>query len=131
MTLREEHADVQRRAVDRPATEADLAAFQEGSIEVRESAEEAVVAKTARVVGEVEVGRTVTERQETIRDTVRESKVEVEQIGTGGAVGASTRERAYTGSTATSGGSANPDPLTGEPGAHPVGTGVVGAPIFC
>ncbi len=42
--------------------------------------EEAVVSKTARVTGEVEVGKTATEREETIRDTVRQTKVEVEKI---------------------------------------------------
>ena len=80
VTLREEHADIKRTAVDRVASAADLAAFQEGSIEVREMSEEAVVSKTARVTGEVEVGKTATERTETINDTVRQTKVEVEKI---------------------------------------------------
>jgi len=80
VTLREEHAAIKRTVVDRVAGAADLAAFKEGSIEVRETGEEAVVQKTARVVGEVEIGRTATEREETIRDTVRQSKVEVEKI---------------------------------------------------
>ena len=123
--LREEHASIQRTAVDRPATQADLAAFKEGSIEVREMSEEAVVSKTARVTGEVEIGKTATEREETVRDTVRKTKVEVEQIDggkvSGKAMGTST---AYAGSQAASSGSANRDPLTGEPGAHPVGTAV-------
>ena len=78
--LREEHADIQRRSVDRPATAADFDAFKEGSVEVREMAEEAVVSKTARVVGEVEIGTQVTEREETVRDTVRKTTVDVEQI---------------------------------------------------
>ncbi|RZI60320.1 MAG: DUF2382 domain-containing protein [Pseudomonas sp.] len=78
--LREEHADVQRRVVDRPATEADFAAFKEGTIEVRSTAEEAVVSKSARVVGEVEVGTKVTERDEVVRDTVRKTEVDVEQL---------------------------------------------------
>jgi stress response protein YsnF len=78
--LREEHADVQRRAVDRPATEADLSAFKEGSFEVRETAEEPVVEKTARVVGEVDVGKRVTERDETISDTVRQTRVDVQDL---------------------------------------------------
>src|SRR5690349_4002335 len=34
VTLREERASVERRPVDRPASDADLAAFKEGSIEV-------------------------------------------------------------------------------------------------
>ena len=80
VSLREEHVDVERRAVDRPATEADFAAFKEGSIEVREMAEEAVVSKEARVVGEVDIDKTVTQRDETVQDTVRETHVEVEQI---------------------------------------------------
>jgi uncharacterized protein (TIGR02271 family) len=82
--LREEHAEVQRRAVDRPATEADFAAFKEGAIEVRSTAEEAVVAKSARVVGEVEIGKQVTEREEVVRDTVRKTEVDVEQLGSDG-----------------------------------------------
>ncbi|MDQ6627799.1 MAG: YsnF/AvaK domain-containing protein, partial [Pseudomonadota bacterium] len=137
--LREEHADVQRRTVDRPATEADLAAFKEGSIEVREMAEEAVVSKSARVVGEVEVGKTATERDETVRDTVRKTKVDVEQIDGGSTTGVAEgqgRPSTFTGGgsdTATRSatdlgvrttGSANRDSLSGELGAHPVGTGV-------
>jgi uncharacterized protein (TIGR02271 family) len=115
--LREEHANVKRTSVDRPATEADFAAFKEGSIEVRDMAEEAVVSKSARVIGEVEIGKTSTEREETINDTVRKTKVDVEQLGTGMAKTASTAGEMNRGS-------ANRDPITGEAGAHPVGTGV-------
>ena len=78
--LREEHADIQRRVVDRPATEADFAAFKEGAIEVRNTTEEAVVSKSARVVGEVEIGTQVTERDEIVRETLRKTEVDVEQI---------------------------------------------------
>lgn len=81
--LREEHVDVQRHAVDQPATEADMAAFKEGSIEVREMAEEPVVSKTARVVEEVVVGKDTTQRTEQVNDTVRRTDVEVEQLGAG------------------------------------------------
>ncbi|RZI54413.1 MAG: DUF2382 domain-containing protein [Pseudomonas sp.] len=81
--LREEHAEVQRRVVDRPATEADFAAFQEGTIEVRNTAEEAVVSKSARVVGEVEIGTQVTERDEVVRDTLRKTEVDVQQLESG------------------------------------------------
>ena len=138
--LREEHAEVQRRNVDRPATEADLAAFEEGSIEVRETAEEAVVSKTARVVGEVEVGKTVTEREETVRDTVRRTQVEVEPIEGGTRrEGVLSSERALSGegrmaresdiATAERGDSTGTDrdtlgPDGGPLGTHPVGTGV-------
>lgn len=129
VSLREEHADVQRRAVDRPATEADFAAFKEGSVEVRDSSEEAVVSKTARVVEEVEIGKEVTQRQETVHDTVRKTKVDVERIeDTATATAATGRGDVYTtgASTGRTGtvGSNNRDPISGEPGAHPVGTAV-------
>ena len=78
--LREEHVNVERHPVDRPATEADFAAFKEGEIEITESAERAVVGKEARVVEEVTLGKEVTEREETIRDTVRKTEVDVERI---------------------------------------------------
>lgn len=81
--LREEHVHVERRPVDQPASEADLAALQEGSFEVRETAEEAVVAKSARVVEEVVVSKDATERTEHVSDTVRRTDVEVEQLGAG------------------------------------------------
>ena len=45
-----------------------------------ETAEEAVVGKQARVVEEVRIGKDVSERAETIRDTVRHTEVEVEEI---------------------------------------------------
>ena len=80
--LREEHVNIQRRDVNRPATEADFAAFKEGEISVTESAERAVVAKEARVVGEVSIGKEVTEREEVVRETVRKTEVDVEQLGT-------------------------------------------------
>lgn len=79
--LREEHVKVERRPVDQPATEADMAAFKEGSIELRETSEEAVVGKTARVVEEVLVGKEVSERTEKIDETLRRTDVEVEQLG--------------------------------------------------
>jgi uncharacterized protein (TIGR02271 family) len=78
VTLRSEHAEVERRPVDRPATEADLQAFKDRTIEVKETAEQAVVAKTARVVEEVLVGKTASERTEQISDTVRETRVDVD-----------------------------------------------------
>lgn len=80
--LREEHVNVERTAVNRPATEADFNAFKEGEVEVTERAERAVVGKEARVVEEVTLGKNVTEREETIRDTVRKTEVDVEQLGT-------------------------------------------------
>lgn len=80
VTLREQRATVERRVVDRPVSPNETAAFKDQTFEVREFGEEAVVAKEARVVEEVTVGRTVEDRTETIRDTVRRSDVEVEEL---------------------------------------------------
>jgi len=80
--LHEEHVTVERRPVDRPASEADFGAFREGSIEVRETAEVPVVKKEARVVEEVVVGKEAQERTETIRDTVRRTDVDVQEVDT-------------------------------------------------
>ena len=80
VTLREEHATIERRPVDRAATEADFTNFKEGTVEIRERSEEAVVGKTSRVVEEVVVGKNVTERTETVSDTVRRTDVEVERV---------------------------------------------------
>lgn len=53
--------------------------FRNQTIEVTETSEEPVVSKRARVAEEVVVGKDATEHTETIRDTVRHQKVEVEQ----------------------------------------------------
>lgn len=78
--LREERVHVERRPADRPVTDADMRAIKEGDIEVTERSEEAVVAKSARVVEEVVVNKEVVERDETVRDSVRRTEVEVEKL---------------------------------------------------
>jgi uncharacterized protein (TIGR02271 family) len=80
--LREEHVIVNRHPVNRAVTDADLTAAKQGDINLTEHSEEAVVNKQARVVEEVVVGKNVTEHQETIRDTVKRTDVEVEEINT-------------------------------------------------
>ena len=81
VALREEHATIERRPVNRSATDADLAGMREGTIEVTETAEEPVVAKEARVVEEIAVGKEATQRTETVRGTVRKTDVQVEKVG--------------------------------------------------
>ena len=76
--LRDEKINVQRRAVDRPLTDADDA-FRERTIDVTATGEEAVVGKTARVVEEVIVFKTAGERVEDINDTVRRTEVEIDE----------------------------------------------------
>jgi len=83
--LREERADIERRTVDRPATEADLKAFEGGSIEIHETAERAVVSKTARVVEEVVVGTEASTRTETVTDQLRNTVVDVDKSKSGDA----------------------------------------------
>lgn len=77
--LRVEHVYVERKPVNRAATEADFQNFREGEIEIKEHAEKAVVSKDARVVEEVKLGKTTEEKEKTIKDTVRETKVEIEE----------------------------------------------------
>ena len=80
VTLREERIEVQRRPVSRVATAADFTAGTGGVIELTATGEEAVVGKTARVVEEVLVGKTSSERTEAIHDSVRRTEVDVEQV---------------------------------------------------
>ncbi len=81
VTVRDETVHVDRRPVDRPVADADMATFQEGTFEVRERDEEVVVDKQARVVEEVTVRKDVEQRTETVEDTVRRTDVDIEQIG--------------------------------------------------
>lgn len=80
VNLREEHVSVERRPVNRPVSESDMGNLREGVIEVTETAEEPVVAKRARVAEEVVINKEVGERTKTVRDTVRRTNVEVEDI---------------------------------------------------
>jgi uncharacterized protein (TIGR02271 family) len=81
VNLREEHVNVERRPVNRAVTDQDLAFQGDRTIELTETAEEAVISKNARVVEEVRVGKDATERTEHIHDSVRKTEVEIEEIG--------------------------------------------------
>ncbi len=81
--VREEKVYVERRPVDRAIDPATVDAFQERTYEVRERAEEVVTEKQARVVEEVIVGKTVDTHTETISDTIRRTRVDVEKVGNG------------------------------------------------
>ena len=83
VTLREERVSAEQRPADRELTaEEAKAAFEEKTVEVIGTTEEARVSKTARVVGEVALEKAVEEREETVRDTVRKTDVEIEEVGT-------------------------------------------------
>jgi uncharacterized protein (TIGR02271 family) len=98
--LHEERVSVERHPVDRAATAADLAAFQERTIEARATSEEAVVSKEARVVEEIGLRKEVADRTETVRDNLRSTKVEVEDAAKV-VPGATTTGVAGTGTTGT------------------------------
>ena len=80
VTLHEEHATVARRAITDAAYIQDID-WTDKEIDVSETAEQAVVSKSARVVEEVVVGKEGSDRVETIKDTVRRQQVEVERVG--------------------------------------------------
>jgi uncharacterized protein (TIGR02271 family) len=77
VTLHEERVQVERRPVDRPVGASDDV-FRDRTIEATETREEAVVSKEARVMEEVVVRKTAEERAQTVSDTVRQTKVEVD-----------------------------------------------------
>ncbi len=79
VSLHDERVTIERHAVTdgRPVTDS----FRDKTIEVTETAEEAVVSKGARVVEEVAIRKEATDRNETVRDTVRREDVEIVKTG--------------------------------------------------
>ena len=110
VTLRDETVQVERRPVDRPVTDADVAQVREGTVEIREHDEQAVVSKQARIVEEVVIKKDVRQRPETIQDTVRRTDVQVEEIpasaraiGAGETTSTATPRRGTAGNTGNEG----------------------------
>jgi uncharacterized protein (TIGR02271 family) len=79
VTLYEEHAEVLRRAITDPAYVGDLD-WADREIEVVETAEQALVSKTARVVEEVSLKKIGTEHIETVHEKLRRQQVEIERL---------------------------------------------------
>ena len=79
VSLREERVDVERRRPTGAASSATQGILTETAIEMSDSFEVAEVWKSVRVTEEVVLRREVTERHETVRDTVRRDEVVVEQ----------------------------------------------------
>jgi hypothetical protein len=75
---------------------------------VKEFAEEPVVSKQARVVEEVRIRKDATERTETVRDSVRRTEVNVENVGesTGGTDTGAIRQSERAAATGTAAGTA-------------------------
>jgi len=83
VTLHEEHAEVLRQAVTDRAFVGDID-WADRTIEVVETAEQALVNKTARIVEEVGLRVTGTDHVETVHDKVRRQQVEVERLDASG-----------------------------------------------
>ncbi len=83
VSLHSESVSVERRPVSGTGT-VGQDAFTDKTIEVNEMSEEAVVGKSARITEEVVVHRDVSDRTETVRDTVRKEQVEVQKTDDAG-----------------------------------------------
>jgi hypothetical protein len=79
VSLHEEHAQVVRRAISDPQFVQDID-WSDKTIEVIETDEQPVVSKSARIAEEVVVSTQGTDREETVRDTVRRQQVDVERV---------------------------------------------------
>jgi len=79
VSLRDETVTLERHAVTdgRPVGATD---FADKVVEMTETSEKAVVSKTARVVEEVNLRKDVTDRVETVKDTLRRDEVEIEKV---------------------------------------------------
>lgn len=83
VSLHEEHAEVARRAISDPGYIKDID-WSDRTIEVRETKEQAVVNKSARIAEEVVIHKSGSDRVETVKDTVRRQQAEVERVDTDG-----------------------------------------------
>jgi len=110
VALHEERVAVVRRPINRPLTGAAADAFRERTVSATARSEEAVVGKEARVVEEIGLHKEASDRTETVRDTVRETKVDVEQVP---GPASATRTAGTTQTTGTTGAAGT----TGQPGA--------------
>jgi Domain of unknown function (DUF2382) len=83
ISLREDVVEIENRPSERPLTESEIEAgglFKDRVFEITEMREEPVVTKVAIVREEVIVRKSVRDRTETVRDTVRRTDVEVEDL---------------------------------------------------
>lgn len=82
VTLKQERLEVDRRPADKVLSDSDLHSgglLKPRVVEISEMREEAVVTKEAFVREEVVVRKSVEERVETVRDTVRRTEVDVDE----------------------------------------------------
>jgi uncharacterized protein (TIGR02271 family) len=93
VTLHEEHAELVRKAVTDPKYVGEID-WADTEIEVVETAEHALVSKTARIVEEVSLKKIGTEHVQTVSDKIRRQQVEIERLGSDGKVIPSQRSGA-------------------------------------
>ncbi len=79
VTLHEEHAEVLRRAIADPKYAGNVD-WADSTIELTETAEQALVSKTARVVEEVSLKKIGSDHVQTLHEKVRRQQVEVERL---------------------------------------------------
>ncbi len=80
--LWQEHVNVERTPVNRPLSDTDRTDFKDQDIELIEHTEVPVVSKQARVVEEIKISKTGSATTQTIKDTVRNTEVDIDDIET-------------------------------------------------
>jgi len=83
INLRDETVTIERRPLDRIASDADLKELADSRIEMIETIEEPVVSKEAHVKEEITISRKFVDHQEKIRDKVRKTEVDIEGLEPG------------------------------------------------
>jgi uncharacterized protein (TIGR02271 family) len=84
VTLHEEHAEVLRKAVSAQPAELTDVDWADGTLEIVETKEQALVNKTARLVEEVSLRKKGDDHVETIHEKLRRQQAEVEQVDASG-----------------------------------------------
>lgn len=79
ISLREEHVEIERRAVDRSPLPEEVS-FQGEDLEFDEYGEETVISKEARVVEEIVVHKRVVGHDEVVNDTIRSTEVRIDSM---------------------------------------------------
>jgi stress response protein YsnF len=81
LRLREEKVEVEQTSADRKLSPQEAEkAFAQKTVELAETAEEAVISKEARVVEEVSLRKSAAEREETVQAKARRTDVKVEEL---------------------------------------------------
>ena len=85
VNLHDEHAEVLRRAITDPKYVGDID-WPDRELEVVETAEQALVNKTARIVEEVSLKKIGTDHVETVKDKLRRQQVEIQRVRADGRI---------------------------------------------